>query len=133
MSKIAEKLVEAGLRPTRQREMIGELLFTGVNRHFTAEDLYQELLAANVRVSLATVYNTLGAFTGAGLLSTVSMDAGSLFYDTNTGPHYHLYDEQDQALTDIPIGDIKVTGLPDAGKGREIDRVDIIVRTRPAS
>ena len=130
MTIIRDILVQAGLRPTRQREIIGKRLFAGEDRHFTAEDLYQELLGSEDRVSLATIYNTLGAFTGAGLLHTVSVDAGRLFYDTNTAPHYHLYNEDGQELTDLHPDGIQVTGLPQLGNDETIDRVDIIVRTR---
>ena len=130
MNQVRDILVGAGLRPTRQREIIGKRLFVGTDRHFTAEDLYQEILAGDDRVSLATVYNTLGAFIEVGLLNTVSVDAGRVFYDTNTSPHYHLYNEDGQQLADLHPDGIAVTGLPPLESGEMIDRVDIIVRTR---
>lgn len=129
---ISEKLAGAGLRSTRQRRLIGEWLFGGADKHFTAEDLHSDLLNSGNIVSLATVYNTLGAFTEAGLLHTVSVEGGRLYYDTNTGPHYHLYDEDNQKLTDIHLGDLELRNnvvLPD---GKVVDRVDVIIRTKSA-
>ncbi len=131
MQDVTEKLTAAGVRPTRQRELIASHLFAGDNRHFTAEELHTELLDGDMRVSLATIYNTLGSFLKAGLLKTVSVDAGCLYYDTNTAPHYHLYDEDGQKLTDLEPKGIVVKGLPELSGDQTIDRVDIIVRTRP--
>ena len=66
--KVATLLRQAGLRPTRQRMLLGDLLFGNGERHVTAEALHQEALAAGEHVSLATVYNTLHQLKGAGLL-----------------------------------------------------------------
>src|SRR5690606_32050073 len=67
-SAIADRLRAAGLRPTRQRVALGMLLFGEEDRHVSAEILHAEALMAGEQVSLATVYNTLHQFTGAGLL-----------------------------------------------------------------
>ena len=132
MTNLRQTLSQANLRPTRQRLLIAEYLFNGPDRHFTAEDLHLELSRRNEGVALATIYNTLGAFTEAGLLGTVSVDAGRVFYDTNTRPHHHLYDADHGALTDVETVNIKIEGLPDLPEGQVLDRVDVIIRTRPA-
>ncbi len=80
------RLREAGLRPTRQRLALGRLLFDGGDRHVTAEALHDEAQKAGVSVSLATVYNTLHQFTGAGLLREVVVDSSRTYFDTNN--HY---------------------------------------------
>lgn len=130
----AARLLAAGLRPTRQRLMICEWMFDGHDKHFTAEDLYSELKSDTDQpsLSLATIYNTLKGFTEAGLLSTLSVDSGRLYYDTNTSHHYHLYDEHGQ-LSDVKAQALNITGLPDIQPGYEIDRVDVIIRTKPKS
>jgi Fur family iron response transcriptional regulator len=130
-----ERLLAAGLRPTRQRLAICEWMFDGRDKHFTAEELYRELSAAphpaGQPMSLATVYNTLKGFTEAGLLSTLNVDSGKMYYDTNTSHHYHLYDAQGRHLSDIETSAMSIMGLPDIGDDLEIDRVDVIIRTRP--
>lgn len=127
---LREKLMEAGLRPTRQRMLIGEWLFDGIDRHFTAEDLHREMVRKDNSVSLATIYNTLGAFTHARLLDTVTVETGRVFYDTNMLPHYHLYDEDNQVLTDIAQSELSLGTLPPIPEGQSLRRIDVIIRTR---
>ena len=97
-----ERVRAAGLRPTRQRVALTRLLFAGTDRHVTAEDLHKEARANNVRVSLATIYNTLNQFTEAGMLREVVVDALSSYFDTNVSHHHHFYCEEDRNLVDIP-------------------------------
>jgi Fur family iron response transcriptional regulator len=78
-----ERVRAAGLRPTRQRVALTRLLFAGTDRHVTAEDLHKEARANNVRVSLATIYNTLNQFTETGMLREVVVDALSSYFDTH--------------------------------------------------
>jgi len=127
-----EKLTEAGLRPTQQRLLLAGWLFRGEDKHFTAEDIHRDMCVQQENVSLATIYNTLNAFTDAGLLTTVSVDAARLYYDTNVTPHYHIYDESAKQLSDVPAGDITISGLPTLPDGQVVGSVDIIIRTKTA-
>ena len=129
-SAALERLRAAALRPTRQRMALTRLLFDGDDRHVTAEALHKEARAANVRVSLATVYNTLHQFTGAGLLREVVVDATRSYFDTNTGHHHHFYCEDTGLLADIPGEAITVGELPPPPAGTSIGRVDVVVRVR---
>lgn len=126
--EIADKLRTAGLRPTRQRVALAQMLFKSGDRHVTAEDLHEEAVQARFPVSLATVYNTLNQFTTAGLLREVAIDGAKTYFDTNTSNHYHFYVESEGTLIDIPTGDLNVVGLPDAPEGTSISRIDVIVR-----
>jgi Fur family iron response transcriptional regulator len=126
--EIAERLREAGLRPTRQRVALAELLFGAGDRHVTAEDLHEEAVRARVPVSLATVYNTLNQFTAAHLLREVAIDGSKTYFDTNTSNHYHFYVEDDSRLVDISGATLTVLGLPDPPEGTVISRIDVIVR-----
>ena len=59
-----EKLRKSGLRPTRQRLKICEVLFsTEKTFHFTVNDL-SKIISEKLKqkISLATVYNTVHAF-----------------------------------------------------------------------
>ena len=120
----------AGLRPTRQRVALAELLLGGAHRHVSAEDLHVEALAARVRVSLATVYNTLHQFQEAGLLREVAVDASRSYFDTDTSDHHHFYIEDEQRVIDIPPNSILIQGLPEPPKGMMVTHVDVVVRVR---
>jgi Fur family iron response transcriptional regulator len=127
---IEDRLRKVGLRPTRQRCDLAQLIFRHGDRHFTAEDLHFEAVQASVPVSLATVYNNLHQFTLAGLLRPLSMDGTKTFFDTNVSNHNHFLVEGDNAVIDIPDGEVSVDGLPQAPEGFEITHVDVIVRLR---
>lgn len=126
------QLREAGLRPTRQRLALCKLLFSGGDRHVTAESLQGEANAHGIKVSLATIYNTLHQFTEAGLLRQVVVDGSKTYFDTNTSDHHHFFVEADGTLTDIPGASVAVTGLPQTPGGAEVARIDVIVRLRAA-
>jgi Fur family transcriptional regulator, iron response regulator len=125
------RLRAAGLRPTRQRLVLAQLLLENGDRHVTAEQLHGEALAANIPVSLATVYNTLHQFTEAGLLREAVVEPGRSYFDTNTADHHHFFCEATGQLQDIPAQQLSVSGLPLPPTGTEIRRVDIIVRISP--
>lgn len=126
--EIGALLRAAGLRPTRQRMALAELLFAKGERHITAEALHEEALGNRVSVSLATVYNTLHQFTQAGLLREVAVEGARAHFDTNTSNHYHFFCEETGQLMDIPDGEIEVHGLPSAPPGKTIARIDVLVR-----
>lgn len=128
------RLQKSGLRATRQRLMICGYLFDGVDKHFTAEDLFLELGENKDKdsLSLATIYNTLKGFTEAGLLSTLTVDSGKMYYDTNTSHHYHVYDAAGRLLSDLETQTMVLQGLPELPEGQEIDRIDVIIRTKPS-
>ncbi len=130
-SAIAEQLRKAGLRPTRQRVALGVLLFGGDDRHVSAEMLHAEALATGEQVSLATVYNTLHQFTGAGLLRELAIDGGKAYFDTNTSNHNHFFIEAEGELMDIPGDTIRVDGLPEPPEGMKVSHIDVVVRLVP--
>jgi len=125
------RLRAVGLRPTRQRLALARLLFDNEDRHITAEQLHGEALGADIRVSLATVYNTLHQFTEAGLLREVVVEPGRSYFDTNTADHHHSFCEATSKLQDIPGRDVVVSEFPLPPLGTEICRVDVIIRVRP--
>ncbi|HVX81191.1 MAG: iron response transcriptional regulator IrrA [Devosia sp.] len=123
----------AGLRPTRQRIALAELLFAGEHRHVSAEELFGEANASGADVSLATIYNTLHQFRQAGLLREVAIDASRSYFDTDTSDHHHFYIEDEQRVVDIPATSIVIDGLPKAPPGMVVTHVDVIVRVRRAA
>ena len=131
-SEVALRLRGAGLRPTRQRLELGGLLFRDGHRHLTAETLHEEAANGGFKVSLATVYNTLHQFTQAGLLRQVVVDASRSYFDTNTADHQHFYCESEGRLIDIAGETICVSGVPAPPRGTAIERVDVVIRVKPA-
>jgi Fur family transcriptional regulator, iron response regulator len=127
---LTKRLRVAGLRPTRQRVALAQLLFDGTDRHVTAEHLHGEAVARSIPVSLATVYNTLHQFTTAGLLREVVVEPGRSYFDTNTRDHHHFFCESTGHLQDIPGELVMVGQLPQPPAGAEICRVDVIIRVR---
>jgi Fur family iron response transcriptional regulator len=123
-----DRLKNAGLRPTRQRLALARLLFDDGDRHVTAEQLQAEARSAAIKVSLATIYNTLNQFTEAGLLGAVVVEAGRCYFDTNTDAHHHFYVEEIGRLIDIPSDAVGLSCLPSPPEGAAINRVDVIIR-----
>ena len=123
----------AGLRPTRQRVALAELLFSGAHRHVSAEQLHAEANSERVNVSLATIYNTLHQFREAGLLREVAVDAARSYFDTDTSDHHHFYLEDEQRVIDIPSSAIVIQNLPEPPKGTTVTHVDVVVRVRRQS
>jgi Fur family transcriptional regulator, iron response regulator len=127
-TRVIAMLNEAGLRPTRQRLALAKLLFDTADRHVTAEELHAEALRAGVSVSLATVYNTLHQFTGAGLMREVVVEPGRSYFDTNTSDHHHFFFEDSGDIQDIPEEAVNIAALPSIPPGTRLNRVDVVVR-----
>ncbi len=128
VGEVRVRLRRAGLRPTRQRIVLGHLLFGTGDRHVTAERLHAEALAAGEHVSLATVYNTLHQFKRAGLLRELAIDGARAYFDTNTSNHNHFFVEDAGELLDIASSEIRVDGLPEPPEGMKISHIDVVVR-----
>jgi Fur family iron response transcriptional regulator len=125
---IVTRLQSAGLRATPKRIAIGGLLFDGMDRHVTADDVAMIARKAGVRVSLATVYNTLNQFVAAGLMKRITLDTDRTYFDTNVSDHHHLFFEEDGILHDIPGDSVRVEGLPPIPAGAKVRAVEVIVR-----
>jgi Fur family iron response transcriptional regulator len=125
---IARLLAGAGLRPTRQRVSLAALLFGNGDRHVNAEMLHEEAVRSGVRVSLATVYNTLHQFVRAGLLREIAIGGQRAYFDTNTSNHNHFFVEAEGRLVDIAGTDIRVEGLPEPPEHLRVSHIDVVVR-----
>lgn len=125
---LPDMLQQAGLRPTRQRLLLARILFDGLHKHVTAEQVMMAARKRKGQVSLATVYNNLNQFTSAGLLREVSVNQACTYFDTNLEAHHHFFDEVTGRLWDIPDGEFRVMSLPKPPTGRSVTRVDVTVR-----
>ncbi|WP_320200262.1 iron response transcriptional regulator IrrA [Agrobacterium sp. rho-13.3] len=127
---IGTRLRRFGLRPTRQRVALGDLLFAKGDRHLTVEELHDEAVNANVPVSLATVYNTLHQFTEAGLIRVLAVEGAKTYFDTNVSDHHHFFVEGENEVLDIPVNNLQIGNLPEPPEGMEIAHVDVVIRLR---
>lgn len=127
---VFERLRSVGLRPTRQRVALCNLMFGSGDRHLSAEELHEEAHRAGEPVSLATVYNTLHQFTDAGLVRPLSAEGQRTYFDTNTSDHHHFFVEDENVMIDIPDGGLRLEQMPEAPEGMEIVNVDVVVRLR---
>ncbi len=125
------RLRRHGLRPTRQRIALADLLFAKGDRHLTVEELHEEAVEAGVPVSLATVYNTLHQFTEAGMIRVLAVESAKTYFDTNVSDHHHFFVEGRNEVLDIPVSNITIGNLPEAPDGMEIAHVDVVIRLRP--
>src|SRR5262252_320546 len=123
-----DRLKAVKLRPTRQRLALARLLFDQGDRHVSAEQLHGEAVEAGIRVSLATVYNTLHQFTAQGMLREVVVDPGRSYFDTNVSDHHHFFFEETGRLVDIPGNHVAVSDLPAPPAGTAVRRVDVVIR-----
>ena len=125
-----EKLRELGLRPTKQRVKICEVLFNREKTfHFTINDLVKMISQEmNEKISLATVYNTVHAFEKKGYLKQISINSDKSYFDTNTSAHHHFYDEDTNELIDCDENDIDSINIKKNITGKKISSVEVIVR-----
>jgi Fur family iron response transcriptional regulator len=126
---IARRLVQNGVQATRQRVRIASVLFERA-QHVNAEQLLDILRERGVRVSKATVYNTLNLFAERGLLRQLSVDGQRTWFDSNVEAHYHFQRTDDGGLTDIPIPDVAFERLPAPPPGMEVAGIDLVIRLR---
>ena len=125
-----EKLRETGLRPTKQRVKICEILFNRENTfHFTINDLAKKISEElNEKISLATVYNTVHALQKKGYLKEISINSDKSYFDTNTTIHHHFYDEDTHQLIDCDENDIENVKVRNNITGKKINSVEVLVR-----
>ena len=126
-NKFISFLKENGLKPTTQRNLVVKQLLNGKNRHFTAEDLYDEMKLKKKNISLATIYNTLHSFVEKKILKLVSVKEGKAIFCTNMKNHYHFFNSKTGKLIDIPYEKIKIKKLPKPPKGTKIENIEITI------
>ena len=125
-----EKLRETGLRPTKQRVKICEVLFNRDKTfHFTVENLDKAINKKNAedKIALATIYNTVHAFKKAGHLKEILIKEGKNYFDTNTNSHHHFFSDKEKMLLDIKSNDVIISSMPRAPKGKKIKKVELII------
>ena len=129
-SQYIEKLRSSGLRPTKQRLKICEVLFnTDRTFHFTINELVKRISkVSNHKISLATVYNTVHSFKKKGYLKEIPINSDQSYFDTNTSHHHHFYDESQKNLIDIDDADVDPVKINTKIPGKRIKSVEVLVK-----
>ena len=124
------KLRNSGLRPTKQRIKICEVLFNKETTfHFTINDLVKIIeTEANEKISLATVYNTIHAFEKKGYLKEIPIDSNQSYFDTNVKDHHHFYDISEKKLIDLDEVDVGPINIQKSIPGKKIKSVEVLVK-----
>ena len=128
--KSLEKIRNAGLRPTKQRLVIADILLDGQNRHFTAEDLQDEISSSGNYMSIGTVYNCLKKFRECGLIKQVKYSKDTAVFDTNTNHHHHFLDEETGQLIDIDNNKVILKNIPEIPNGFINNGVEVIIKIK---
>ena len=125
-----DKLRKSGLRPTRQRLKICEVLFDRETTfHFTISDLTKIISEKlNEKISLATVYNTVHAFKNKGYLKEISINSDKSYFDTNTSVHHHFFDEDTNRLIDCDENDLDEIKIKKNITGKKISSVEVLIK-----
>ena len=129
-SQYIEKLRSSGLRPTKQRVKICEVLFnTDKTFHFTISELVTRISkVSDDKISLATVYNTVHSFKKKGYLKEIPINSDQSYFDTNTSHHHHFYDEGQKNLIDIDDADVEPVKINTKIPGKRIKSVEVLVK-----
>ena len=129
-SEFINKLRLSGLRPTKQRLKICEVLFNEDKTfHFTVNDLAKSISKKlNEKISLATVYNTIHAFKKKGYLKEISINSDRNYFDTNISAHHHFYDEDTNELIDCNENDIDSINVKNNITGKKINSVEVLIK-----
>ena len=125
-----EKLRKSGLRPTKQRIRICQVLFNpNKTFHFTINDLVKMIeINTNQKISLATVYNTVHAFEKKGYLKEIAINSSQTYYDTDTSDHHHFFDEKQKELIDLENEDVHPIKIKKSLPGKRIKSVEVLIR-----
>ena len=128
--KYIEKLRNSGLRPTKQRLQICEVLFdTDQTFHFTINNLAEKIKnQLNNKISLATIYNTVHAFEKKGYLKQIPINSSEAYFDTNVTDHHHFYDLNEEKLIDLENSDVGPINILKKINGKKIKSVEVLVK-----
>ena len=129
-TEFIDKLRLSGLRPTKQRLKICEVLFNREKTfHFTINDLAKNISdKLNEKISLATVYNTVHAFKDKGYLKEISINSDKSYFDTNITNHHHFFDEDTNELIDCENDNIEKINIKKNITGKKISSVELLIR-----
>ncbi len=128
-TELQELLQQHGILPTSQRLHIASVLLAAP-QHLSADQVLERTNRLGKKVSKATVYNTLNLFANKGLVHEVMVDSNKVFYDSNTAPHHHFYNQDTGELIDFPADSVEFSSLPALPENTRTDNVEVVIRVR---
>ncbi len=87
---------------TPQRAAVLEAV-RDARRHVDAAEVYQMVRSRLPRISLGTVYRSLGALVEAGLVHQIDNSSGPALYDGNLSPHQHIVCRKCGRVADLDV------------------------------
>ena len=125
-----EKLRLSGLRPTIQRLEICKLLFDRKKTfHFSINELAETLKKeTKIKISLATLYNTVHSFKKKGYLKEISLNSEKSYFDTNPSNHHHFLDVNTNELIDLKKDDVDKIRIKKILPGKKIKSIEVLVK-----
>ena len=128
--KYLDKLRNSGLRPTKQRLQICEILFdTEKTFHFTINELDKKIRdKIDDKISLATIYNTVHAFEKKWYLKQIPINSNQIYFDTNVTDHHHFYDLKDGKLIDLENSDVGPINIKRKINGKKVKSIEVLVK-----
>ena len=129
-NKYINKLRDSGIRPTKQRIKICEILFDREKTfHFSINDLAEIIeKTSNEKIALATIYNTIHSLTKKGYLKEISLNSDKSYFDTNTSSHHHFFDEETSELIDLEDKDVDPINIRKEIPGKKIKSIEVLVK-----
>lgn len=124
---LIKKLERSSLKSTEQRKSLIKIIFGDGNAHYTVDDVYKKAIQNNIKISLATVYNTLNVFKDIGILKILTTSSDTIFYDTNLNDHHHFFCKKTGKLIDVDSSEVIISKLPKIPSGRKLNSVNVIL------
>ena len=115
------------LKVTNQRITLIKLIFSSGNDHYTAEEVFIKAKKQKIKISLATIYNTLNSFKDNGILNVVKTKSDKIYYDTNLKDHHHFYCEESGELIDIKSSNVQISKIPKIPKGKRLSSISVTI------
>ena len=122
-----QMLKNSPLKLTEQRVNLIKLLFKNGACHFTAEEVHKQVNKKKLKISLATIYNSLNQFKENGIIKAVKVSSDKIFFDTNLKEHHHFFCQNSGKLTDIKPNQVKISKLPKLPRGKRFKSVEVVI------
>ena len=131
-----KELKKAGLKATLPRIKIMEVLASTAiqeEAHFSAEDIYKELLNNGENIGLASVYRVLTQFETAGLVVRHNFEGGHSVFEIAKGEHHdHMVCTETGAIIEFCDTEIEALQEQIAKKhGYEIVDHSLVLYVKP--
>ncbi len=127
IDKALKMLSNSPLKLTEQRMNLIRLLFRNGACHFTADDIYNEVNKKKLKISLATIYNSLNQFEKNGIIKSIKVSTDKIYFDTNLKEHHHFFCQNSGKLIDIQTNQVTIAKLPKLPKGKKFKSVEVII------